>query len=81
MFISNIELLIEGENPAIDITCSVDDPGYPQARFRWSKDGQIQSGGESGTINIRQRSASVSKPSNSEGDGTSAIISGIVNGE
>ncbi|KAK2139020.1 hypothetical protein LSH36_2124g00005 [Paralvinella palmiformis] len=53
--------IVEGENPNIDITCSVSDPGYPQATFKWSKDNQDQSGGEDGSITIRQGSARVSK--------------------
>ncbi|KAK2139286.1 hypothetical protein LSH36_1886g00013 [Paralvinella palmiformis] len=84
---SVIGSIVEGENLNIDITCSVSDPGYPQATFKWSKDNQDQSGGEDGTITIRQRSATVSKhdgiwtciPSNSEGKGLRADIYVVVN--
>ena len=87
--VSEIGPLIEGENANIGITCSVSDPGYPQAIFKWSKDNQDQSGGEHGTISIRQRSATVRKhdgtwkctPSNIIGDGPSGVISVIVNGK
>ena len=86
---SEIGPLVEGENPNTDITCSVSDPGYPQARFKWSKDDQDQSGGEDGTISIREGSATVSKhdgtwkctPHNSEGEGTAAVIYVIINGD
>ena len=71
------------------MTCTVTDPGYPQAMFEWSKDGNVKSPNNKGIYSIPSGTLSVSAhdglwqctPVNVAGRGDSATIKLTVYGK